>query len=52
MSLHTLFGTHVADHVHSHWDSGYFVSRCTLCGLPMVKLPGLPWRVRESPARS
>jgi hypothetical protein len=47
MSLHSLFGTHVADLKFSHWEGGYFVTRCTLCGVAMVKLPGLPWRLRE-----
>ena len=47
MSLHSWFGTHVADLKTSHWDRGYFVSRCTLCGEDMVKLPGLSWRLRE-----
>jgi hypothetical protein len=51
VSLHSWLGTHVADLKTSHWDGGYFVSRCTVCGCAMVKLPGLPWRLRESPAR-
>jgi len=45
VSLHSLFGTHVADVKFSHWEGGYFVTRCTTCGKPMVKLPGLPWRL-------
>jgi hypothetical protein len=50
MSLHDWFGNHAADLKISHWDSGHFVSRCTLCGREMIKLPGLPWRLRGSPA--
>ena len=45
MSLHSLFGKHVADTKHSHWDKGQFVSTCTSCGIPMTKLPGQPWRL-------
>ena len=48
MSLHDWLGRHVADHQASHWDSGHFVTRCTLCGREMIKLPGLPWRLRPS----
>ena len=44
MSLHDWLGIHAADHKASHWEQGYFVSRCTSCGREMVKLPGLPWR--------
>jgi hypothetical protein len=47
MSLHDWLGTHVADVRDSHWEGGYFVTRCTVCGKPMVKLPGLPWKLRE-----
>ena len=47
MSLHDWFGRHVADTKDSHWDGGYFVTRCTLCDRAMVKLPGLPWKLRE-----
>lgn len=50
MSLHDWLGRHAADLAFSHWEAGYFVTRCTLCGRPMVKLPGLPWRLRESRA--
>ena len=50
MSLHDWFGRHVADHGFSHWESGYFVTRCTHCGRTMVKLPGLPWRLRSEAA--
>ena len=46
MTLHDWFGRHVAHHESSHWEGGYFVTRCTQCGRPMVKLPGLPWRLR------
>jgi hypothetical protein len=48
VSLHDWLGRHVADHESSHWEAGYFVTSCTLCGRAMVKLPGLPWRLRES----
>ena len=46
MSMHSLFGRHVVDSGFSHWDAGHFVSRCTICQKPMVKLPGLPWGLR------
>jgi len=46
MSLHSLFGRHVADTRNSRWEQGSFVSRCTLCALPMVKPPGLDWQLR------
>jgi hypothetical protein len=45
MSLHDWLGTHVADVKVSHWQDGRFVTRCAVCGRPMVKLPGLPWRL-------
>lgn len=48
MSLHDWLGRHVADVKTSHWEGGYFVTRCTMCSRDMVKLPGLPWRLRES----
>ena len=44
--LHSLLGKHQANLEASHWELGYFVSTCTTCGRPMVKLPGLPWRLR------
>ena len=47
MSLHSWFGTHVANLTNSHWRGGQFVSACTICGRDMVKLPGQPWRVLE-----
>ena len=50
MSLHDRLGRHVADLQFSHWEEGHFVTRCSLCGRPMVKLPGQPWRLRESRA--
>ena len=46
MTLHDLLGNHVADLKASHWDSGHFVTVCTRCGREMIKLPGLPWRLR------
>ena len=46
MSLHSWLGRHVADLRTSHWDGGYFVSQCVQCQRPMIKLPGLPWRLR------
>jgi len=48
MSLHSLFGRHVADLKFSHWEGGYFVTRCTACGVAMVKPPGMPWQLREA----
>jgi len=50
MSIHDWLGTHSADLKASHWDGGYFVTRCTVCGKPMLKLPGLPWRLGEPKA--
>jgi len=47
MSIHNWLGTHRADVKASHWEGGYFVTRCTVCGKPMLKLPGLPWRLGE-----
>jgi hypothetical protein len=46
LSLHSWFGSHVANLKTSHWDGGHFVSECTACGVAMIKLPGLPWRLR------
>jgi hypothetical protein len=48
MIFHKLFGRHVPDPQRNRWDDGYFVTQCTLCGEAMVKLPGLPWRLRPS----
>ncbi|MDB5691713.1 MAG: hypothetical protein JWO81_776 [Alphaproteobacteria bacterium] len=48
MSLHSWLGRHVPDLQASHWDRGHFVSRCTVCGTAMIKLPGLPWKPRGS----
>ncbi len=50
MSLHDWFGRHVADHAYSHWEDGHFVTRCTLCGRAMIKLPGLGWRLKQGRA--
>jgi hypothetical protein len=47
MSFHLLFGLHKPDTKASHWERGYFVTQCTVCGREMVKLPGLDWRVRS-----
>ena len=46
MSLHDWLGLHLPDHQASHWDRGSFVSRCTVCGRAMIKLPGLTWKLR------
>jgi hypothetical protein len=46
VTLHELFGRHVADLKSSHWESGHFVTSCTKCGREMVKLPGLTWQPR------
>jgi hypothetical protein len=46
MSLHDWLGRHIADLRHSHWERGSFVTRCTVCAAPMIKLPGLDWRLR------
>lgn len=47
ISLHERFGKHEPDFSESHWERGLFVTRCIVCGRQMVKLPGLPWRIRE-----
>lgn len=47
MTLHNWLGRHIADTAFSHWDRGQFVSRCTLCGAAMIKLPGLTWSLRR-----
>lgn len=46
MSLHEWFGRHMADLQNSHWENGHFVSVCTKCNRDMIKLPGLPWKLR------
>ena len=46
MSLHAWLGRHVPDLKTSHWDGGHFVSRCTICGEAMIKLPGMNWQPR------
>jgi len=51
MSFHSWFGRHVPDVDANHWDNGHFVSRCTVCGERMIRLPGLPWQVPERPSR-
>ena len=50
MSLHDWLGTHAADLKGSHWEGGYFVTCCKVCGKTMVKLPGLPWKLRQGRA--
>jgi hypothetical protein len=42
--LHRLFGQHQPDPDANHWEKGHFVSRCSICGCAMARLPGLPWR--------
>lgn len=46
--FHDWFGSHVADTRTSHWERGQFVSRCTRCGRPMIKLPGIAWKLGEA----
>jgi len=46
--LHGFFGKHQPNLETSHWEQGHFVTQCTTCGRPMVKLPGLPWRLRDT----
>ncbi|HYD13017.1 MAG TPA: hypothetical protein VEC11_09230 [Allosphingosinicella sp.] len=46
MSLHDWLGTHAPDLRGSHWEGGRFVTRCTICGKAMVKLPGLSWKLK------
>jgi len=50
MSLHDWLGTHAPDLKHSHWEGGHFVTRCTVCGKTMVKLPGLSWKLKAKKA--
>ena len=50
MSLHSLFGKHLADPKVSRWDHGQFVSRCLSCGADMIKPPGLQWQLRTAGA--
>lgn len=45
MIFHRLFGSHVADLLHSRWDGGRFVTTCIECGMEMVKPPGGDWRI-------
>ena len=52
MSLHDWFGTHSPDLKDSHWEGGHFVTRCTVCGKTMEKLPGQPWQLRTKKART
>ncbi len=51
MSLHTLFGKHIADLKASGWVQGEFVSRCTVCGAGMIKPPGDQWQLRGGRAK-
>jgi len=46
MNFHSLLGRHLPDTKASHWERGYFVTRCTVCEREMVKLPGMDWRLR------
>lgn len=48
MIFHNLLGLHAADTDAGHWDRGRYVSRCSVCGRAMVKLPGLAWQLRGS----
>ena len=48
MSLHAWFGTHRPDFDANRWDAGRFVTACTVCGAAMIKLPGLPWKLRAA----
>ena len=50
MILHNWLGRHIPDPQRNHWEGGNFVTACTLCGQAMVKLPGLPWRLRPAAA--
>jgi len=40
--FHRLFGRHLPDPDANHWEMGRFVSRCSICGCAMARLPGLP----------
>ena len=50
MSLHDWLALHRPDLRDSHWEGARFVTRCTVCGKQMVKLPGQPWRVPVRPS--
>ena len=50
VSLHDWLGAHVANTRDSHWESGHFVTVCTICGKAMEKLPGLAWKLRKGRA--
>ena len=50
MSLHDWLGTHAPDLRGSHWEGAHFVTRCTVCGKTMVKLPGLSWKLKAKKA--
>jgi hypothetical protein len=51
VSLHAWLGRHTADLQTSHWQYGQFVSACTHCKEPMIKLPGQPWRLMPTASR-
>lgn len=48
VSLHDWIGRHVVNVKASRWDRGSFVSECTVCLRPMIKLPGLTWQLRTT----
>jgi hypothetical protein len=48
VSLHDWIGRHVVNVKASRWDQGSFVSECTVCLRPMIKLPGLTWQLRTT----
>jgi hypothetical protein len=45
VSLHDWFGRQAAGSADEPLDHGYFVSRHSVCGVPMIKLPGLRWKI-------
>lgn len=46
-AFHRYFGRHIADPKSNRWERGYFVSVCSHCGRDMIKLPGIPWHIRD-----
>ena len=48
MSLHSWFGRHEPDPQSQRWEAGHFVTQCIQCRIAMVKLPGLPWKLRAA----
>jgi hypothetical protein len=48
LSFHQWFGRHIPDVDANRWDRGGFVSRCSICRVAMIKLPGLDWQLEKT----